>query len=221
MVLKTGQQGLGYYTDVPLLERWTQSQQDVKDDIALSIQAEKDGNNQCYGDYVDPNITKTDFTSTFEQNEILGLYDMKTEKNQHPDTGSSNQFTTASEGPQCYGTDMEELSGHICRGPDHPHAAGKVPVEKYTTVMGPGSVNFAVPTITQRGKKIVTLDSNTNSATKDESNVPLQEIVSTAENEDTKFRAKSDDNVISEGVVLKTGQQGFGYYTDIPLLERW
>ena len=119
-----------------------------KDAIALAIQAEKDGNNQCYDEYIDSQMTIEEFERTFDMNEILGLNDMNTE-NYH-DGDDKKEY---------YGTDqMEALPDRIrkvdIRGPDHPLLVGKGTDEGDTTVMGPGSTHFAVPSIAQRGKQV-------------------------------------------------------------------
>ena len=134
-----------------------------KDAIALSMQAEQDGNRSCYDNYVDANMTIQEYTRTFEQNELLGLNDMKTENyiattTSTGTTDTSAAITTAAATTtpdQYYGTDqMEELPDRIrrvdIRGPDHPHDVGKAPVEHDTTIMGPGSLNYAVPSVGQR-----------------------------------------------------------------------
>jgi ZPR1 zinc finger protein len=143
-----------------------------KDAIALSLQAEQEGNRSCYDNYVDPNMTIQEYTRTFEQNEVLGLNDMKTE-NYLPTNGNTTLTTEANTNPSeqetanvdtetiqyYYGTDqMEELPDRIrrvdIRGPDHPHLVGKAPVENDTTIMGPGSLNYAVPSIGQRNSNV-------------------------------------------------------------------
>jgi hypothetical protein len=147
-----------------------------KDAIALSLQAEQDGNRSCYDTYVDPNMTIEEYTRTFEQNEILGLNDMKTENyiaSSGTDGDDVTMKKTTTQGTSTeqhetmnYGTDtMEELPDRIrridIRGPDHPHLVGKAPVDNDTTIMGPGSVNYAVPSIGQRGTS-TTADGSTN-----------------------------------------------------------
>lgn len=46
---------------------------------ALSLQAEREGSRQCFEDYVDPGMAIEAYARTFEENEGLGLNDMKTE----------------------------------------------------------------------------------------------------------------------------------------------
>ena len=158
-----------------------------KDAISLSLQAEQEENRSCYDNYVDPNMTVQEYTRTFEQNELLGLNDMKTENYNIPITANTTTSTTFTEttttttteptddttvanatttGIQYYGTDqMEELPDRIrrvdIRGPDHPHSVGKAPVENDTTIMGPGSLNYAVPSIGQRTSGTTTTTATT------------------------------------------------------------
>jgi zinc finger protein len=49
------------------------------DAVALSRKAEQDGNKDCYYSYVDPCISLEEVERTYEQNEALGLNDIKTE----------------------------------------------------------------------------------------------------------------------------------------------
>ena len=143
-----------------------------KDAIALSMQAEQDGNRSCYDNYVDANMTIQEYTRTFEQNELLGLNDMKTENYIATTTGTGTTDTSAittaaatTTPDHYYGTDqMEELPDRIrrvdIRGPDHPHDVGKAPVEHDTTIMGPGSLNYAVPSVGQRNTVSATTTSS-------------------------------------------------------------
>jgi hypothetical protein len=109
--------------------------------IALSLQAEEEDSKACYDAYLDPGMLIEEFERTYDQNEMLGLNDIKTEGYGHG---------------KYYGTDhMQDDPDRIrridIRGPDHPHEVGKAPVEGDTTIMGPGSANFSVPSIGQRG----------------------------------------------------------------------
>ena len=119
------------------------------DAVALASQAEKDGNNSCYDEYVDPGMVVEEYERTHDQNETLGLNDIRTEN-----------YQVEFEQRGYYGTDtMEELPDRIrhqdIRGPDHPHEVAKAPVEVDTTVMGPKSTKFEIPSMGQRGKRIV------------------------------------------------------------------
>eukprot|EP00549_Striatella_unipunctata_P025628 CAMPEP_0118700066 /NCGR_PEP_ID=MMETSP0800-20121206/16325_1 /TAXON_ID=210618 ORGANISM="Striatella unipunctata, Strain CCMP2910" /NCGR_SAMPLE_ID=MMETSP0800 /ASSEMBLY_ACC=CAM_ASM_000638 /LENGTH=531 /DNA_ID=CAMNT_0006600507 /DNA_START=304 /DNA_END=1899 /DNA_ORIENTATION=- len=178
----------------------------AKDAIALALQAEQDGNNSCYDSYVDSAMVVEEYQRTFDQNEILGLNDIKTE-NYH-------------EGGQYYGTDQaQELPDRIrwldVRGPDHPHAVGKAPTENDNTVMGAGSVNFAVPAMAQRGRKAETKLQTVN----DDDDDVVKELLNKAETEDENFIMNEQYEGIKEGMVFKDGAQGLGYYTDIVLSE--
>jgi len=93
--------------------------------LALSLQAEKEGGNECYINYVDSGLEIMEDDRSFEQNEILGLNDMKTE-HYH-----ANTVVGLDDGKVCahkegyYGTDKAEDPPHRLRkmgmrGPDHP-----------------------------------------------------------------------------------------------------
>ena len=177
------------------------------DAIALSYQAEKEGNNSCYETYVDKGMDIEEYERSHDQNEILGLNDMKTENYQLGVDGSVKSY---------YGTDsLQELPDRLrrldVRGPDHPHMVGKAPVEGDVTVMGPESTNFAVPGMAQRGK----MAAQTPLAEKND----LRAILRNFEKNDGEFRMTEVYEGHVEGMVFKDGAQGLGYYTDIPLHE--
>lgn len=122
--------------------------------VALSLQAERDGHNDCYRDFNDLGMEVEEYERSHDQNEILGLNDMKTEN-----------YQAKHEDRQNYGTqEPEELPDRIrrlyMRGPDHPHAVGKAPVEGDNTIMGESSTHFAVPGMGQRGKLKATQNGN-------------------------------------------------------------
>jgi zinc finger protein len=74
-----------------------------RDAIALSKQAEMDGNNDCYDTYVDKGMMIEEYERTHEQNETLGLNDIKTEHYQDGNGGTS------------FGTDsLQELPDRLC-----------------------------------------------------------------------------------------------------------
>jgi zinc finger protein len=50
-----------------------------EDAIALSLKAGQDGNKDCYDSYIDPGIKIEEVERSDEQNETLGLNDIKTE----------------------------------------------------------------------------------------------------------------------------------------------
>jgi zinc finger protein len=180
-----------------------------KDAIALSYQAEKDGSNACYENYVDLGMELEEYERTHDQNEILGLNDIKTE-GYTEDTAN-------------YGTDqMAELPDRISRldvrGPDHPHEVGKAPIEGDTTVMGAKSANFSVPSMGQRGK------SKAVPAALAGGNMPavdLRKLVRDFEQKDDGFMMNDEYDGHREGMVYKDGAQGQGYYTDVPLMKLW
>jgi C4-type Zn-finger protein len=180
------------------------------DAVALSLQAEKEGNSRCYEEYVDTGMTVEEYERTQEQNEILGLNDMKTEK-----YGAEVD----------YGTDqLEEDPDRIrrldVRGPDHPHEVGMAPVEGDTTVMGAKSKNFAVPSMGQRGKRV-------EPATTSQPVTPVSgltevlKMIHDAEYQDKDFIMNEEYVGPKEGMAFKDGGQGIGYYKDIPLHTLW
>jgi zinc finger protein len=180
-----------------------------KDAIALSLKAEKDGNNSCYEGYVDTGMQVDEYERTHDQNEILGLNDMRTE-NYQQDLVDRIQ----------YGTDMQDdLPDRIrrldVRGPDHPHQVGKAPVEGDNTIMGAGSDNFAVPAMGQRGKASAVLPTIQQEA----SGMSIAQLYHKYEHDDDEFQMADDYNGKIEGMVFKTGAQGLGYYTDIAIKQ--
>jgi len=187
-----------------------------KDAIALSLQAEKDGHNECYDAYVDTGMQVDEYERTHDQNEILGLNDMKTENYQEEAVDRIQ-----------YGTDaQDDLPDRIrrldVRGPDHPHQVGKAPVEGDDTVMGAGSDNFAVPAMGQRGTTAAstsTATAPTTATTIKEEAAPLsvKELYHKYEHDDGNFRMEEEYNGNVEGMLFKMGAQGLGYYTDISI----
>jgi zinc finger protein len=180
-----------------------------KDAIALSYQAEKDGSNKCYEEYVDRGMQVDEYERSHDQNEYLGLNDIKTEG--------------YSEGVANYGTDkMEEVPDRIrrvdVRGPDHPHQVGKAPVENDTTVMGPGSLNFAVPSVGLRGRTAArAIISELQPALVGRA----AKLVRDFESNDDGFMMNENYDGSRTGMVYKDGAQGIGYYTNRPLHELW
>ena len=179
-----------------------------KDAVALSLQAEKEGSNACYEAYVDPGMEMEEFERSHEQNEALGLNDMKTEG-----YGEMADY---------YGTDqMSEIPDRIrrldVRGPDHPHEVGKAPVDGDTTVMGPKSANFSVPAMGQRGrlKSAMHVDDATHPA------IDIHKVIRDFESQDESFIPSDEYSGHREGMVFKSGSQGQGYYKDVPMLELW
>jgi zinc finger protein len=185
------------------------------DAIALSLQAEKDGNNKCYDDYEDPGMDIEEYERTHEQNEDLGLNDIKTENYQNE--GEKED----------YGTDaLEELPDRLrrldVRGPDHPHQVGKAQVDNDNTVMGAGSSNFAVPAMGKRGrvgaKPGPAIDPSLPVVV---AKIDIKKILRDFEYNDNTFMMNDEYEGPREGMVFKDGAQGQGFYTDIPLLDLW
>lgn len=180
-----------------------------KDAIALSLQAEKDGHNGCYEAYVDTCMEIDEYERTHDQNEILGLNDMKVE-NYQKDLVDRIEYGTEAQ---------EDLPDRIrrldIRGPDHPHAVGKAPVEGDNTVMGAGSDNFAVPSMGQRGKTSVARPTIQEEAT----GMSVKELYQKYEHDDDTFTMEEEYRGTIEGMVFKTGAQGLGYYTDISITK--
>lgn len=165
-----------------------------KDAVGLSFQAEKDGNNQCYQDYVDPRMQITEYERTHDQNEMLGLNDIKTEN--------------YNETMAYYGTDTQhELPDRLrrldVRGPDHPHDVGKAPVESDTTVMGAKSLNFAVPGMGQRGTRY--------EPSHDDAKHVAGKVLRDSEYNDEAFMMNDEYDGPRDGLVYKDGAQGLGY----------
>lgn len=186
-----------------------------RDAMALSLQAERDGNNRCYEEFEDAGMYVEEYERSFEQNEVLGLNDMKTEN-----------YQQAGENPY-YGTDApEELPDRIrrsdVRGPDHPHQVGKAPVEGDNTIMGVGSANFAVPSMTKRGQHAhaprIPVDSSNSKVIE---NRDIRKLIHDAEFNDSAFIMNDEYSGPREGMVFKDGAQGLGYYQDVLLTELW
>jgi hypothetical protein len=150
-----------------------------------------------------------EYERTHDQNEILGLNDMKTE-NYQKDAQDRIQYGTETQ---------EDLPDRIrrldIRGPDHPHEVGKAPVEGDNTIMGAGSDNFAVPAMGQRGKASAVLPTIQQQA----SGMSIAELYHKYEHDDDEFQMEDDYNGKIEGMVFKTGAQGLGYYTDIAIAQ--
>jgi len=196
-----------------------------EDAIALTMQAEKEDSNECYKHYVDKGMEVIEYERTHDQNEILGLNDMKTENYQtiDPENKNDKQSSNADvEMPETkdYGTDQpqqlpDRLQRLDIRGPDHPHAVAKGTADGDITVMGPGSANFATPALAQRGN-------TTSSGTiwKEATAETTEQIIKKAERYDTEFIMCEVFDGSREGMVFKFGAQGVGYYMDVSLRER-
>jgi len=127
------------------------------DAVKLSLRAEKEGHNGCYDTYVDLGMEIKEYERTYDQNEILGLNDMKTENYQEDCDKVIGEIMESDKKRNYYGTDKPEklpdrLQNLVVRGPDHPHLVAKAPVDGDFTVMGPGSDTFAQPALSKRGE---------------------------------------------------------------------
>lgn len=176
-----------------------------KDAIALALQAEAEDSTACYDAYEDPYLTITEYKRSADQEEILGIADMKTE----------NYSSDLDKNAINYGTDQaEELSDRlknpVQRGPDHPHEVGKAPIEGDNTVMGMGSVQFSIPSIGKRGVFVDANDSSNAEKVEDEHVFDLLKF----EVEDTKFDPAREFSGARDGMVFKRGEKGLGYYSD-------
>ncbi|KAI2498531.1 zinc finger protein [Fragilaria crotonensis] len=174
-----------------------------RDAIQLALQAEREGSNDCYNNYVDQGMDVQEYERSHDQNEILGLNDMRTENYQSQVEDRIN-----------FGTDaQEELPDRIrrldIRGPDHPHNVGKAPVEGDDTIMGPGSVNHAVPAMAQRGKMKPVEQAAPGPS------LSVSDLLFKFEKHDDNFRMSETFGGSIEGMVFKFGAQGIGYYSDI------
>ena len=179
------------------------------DAIALALQTEREGNNSCYTSYIDHGMLIEEYERSFEQNEVLGLNDMKTEN--YDDGVVNNKY---------YATDIpEELPDRLRRldhrGPDHPYAVAKAPVEGDTMVMGAGSNNFATPSLGQRGKFV--LNTVKGLVFNDAEVDAITRCLLNFENDDSNFMMSETFDGRKEGMAYKMGKQGLGYYTDVSL----
>lgn len=87
----------------------------ASDASALALQAEKEGNKLCYGNYSDSSINIVEYTRSYEQNETLGLNDIQTEN--YASSGGRKKS-------ESHGTDIpsdlpDRLKKLEPRGPDH------------------------------------------------------------------------------------------------------
>lgn len=186
-----------------------------KDAIALALQAEQDGNNDCYDAYEDNGMTIVEFERTEQQNEDLGLLDMKTENYQEEGVDGLERVN--------YGTDQpQELPDRLSRldhrGPDHPHEVGKAPVEGDNTVMGAKSSHFAVPGMQKRGTQQQQQQLQKSEENEEQTQASkVQEKISKTEKLDKTFIASEEWVGPKTNQVFRSGALGVGYYADIPL----
>eukprot|EP00559_Dactyliosolen_fragilissimus_P009489 CAMPEP_0184862476 /NCGR_PEP_ID=MMETSP0580-20130426/6923_1 /TAXON_ID=1118495 /ORGANISM="Dactyliosolen fragilissimus" /LENGTH=729 /DNA_ID=CAMNT_0027360357 /DNA_START=24 /DNA_END=2213 /DNA_ORIENTATION=- len=186
--------------------------------LRLALQAEREDSHQCYETYMDPGMIIEEFERTHDQNEILGLNDIKTENYAYNPEGSGLSTN--------YGTDQmvdvpDRLKRMDIRGPDHPHAAGKAPVEGDSTIMGPGSANYATPGLTQRGKQMIEKEKYQDKNEEchlltpvDECDQPCHHHVDENFIPCDKFNGPKSSND-GKSMVFRMGKHGLGYYTDL------
>lgn len=187
------------------------------DAIRLALQAEQEDSRQCYDDYIDDGMEIVEFTRSNEQNDELGLSDMKTE----------NYQADAEDRKDYYGTDVpttlpDRLSrvDQDRRGPDHPHKVAMAPVEGDTTKMGEESVTFATPAMQQRGKQSSTIIGNVtnkNSTNDDNANIDILQKLKEIERNDVTYIESDVWIGEKDGMVFKNGPKGQGYYANIYL----
>ncbi len=169
------------------------------DAAKLALKAEEDGNVKCYDDYVDDGLKIVEYKRTDDQDEILGLKDMKVE-------GYGNEGGG-------HGTDVMGLPDRLenvhKRGPDHPHNVAMGTTAGETTVMGEGSVVMGIPGMGARGE-FETEDIVRDRIIKECWNASVRE----KEERDEKFVKESTFVGPKEGMIFKLGMKGLGYYTD-------
>ena len=147
----------------------------------------------CYDSFVDKNVKITEYKRTEEEDEQLGLLDMKTED--YNDEIGTN-----------YGTnEVKELSDRLAegkvRGADHPHLLHAPAGVNDVTVFGEGGVVMANPSIGKRGEMEMEMETEID---KSKEEVEFDEHF---EKSSTFAGAKS-------GMIFKCGGQGTGYYRD-------
>ena len=117
--------------------------------VMLARQAKKEGTNRCYEHFNDPNVEVRKYERSYEQNEALGLNDIKTENYQkshsYADANAVDERRIiAEEKVVIDGTTedaAQELSDRLIqivgkRGLDHPHTAAKGTTKSDNTKMG-------------------------------------------------------------------------------------
>ena len=161
--------------------------------IELALTAEKDGNGDCYENFVDPALKIVEYTRSDAQNENLGLNDIKVEGyGEEGDGGGAD-----------YGTDKpaalsDRLENPHVRGPDHPFDVAKAPVEGDHTAMGPGTLVMGGARLRRAGKE----------DREDAGDI----IVRERELGDWEFEASEGWKGAREGKAFKKGAKGLGYY---------
>ena len=118
--------------------------------VMLARQAKKEGTNRCYEDFNDPNVEVRKYERSYEQNEVLGLNDIKTENYQkrrhsYADANAGGEGRIIAEDKIIHDGTTEdagqELSDRLIqivgkRGLDHPHTAAKGTTKSDNTKMG-------------------------------------------------------------------------------------
>jgi len=173
--------------------------------IRLALQAEEDASNGCYDNFVDPGLTINEYTRTTDQNEVLGLNDIKTE-------GYSAEAGIGSYGTDIAPTLSDRLADPHVRGPDHPFNVAMAPVGEgeETTKMGPGTMVMGGARL-PRGKKVVRQDKE---QAVEEAWVEVQDEGVKKREIEGEFNASSEWQGAREGCVFKVGEKGLGYYSD-------
>jgi hypothetical protein len=108
------------------------------------------------------------------------------------------------------------------------------PVEGDTTLMGPDSLSFAVPSMGQRGTMVPASFASggegeakaqpsgaASNPAEDEADKSLSKLLHDLEFRDPAFVVDSEYRGSRDGLVFKDGAQGVGYYTNKPLAELW
>uniref|UniRef100_A0A7S2UQT0 Zinc finger ZPR1-type domain-containing protein n=1 Tax=Attheya septentrionalis TaxID=420275 RepID=A0A7S2UQT0_9STRA len=188
--------------------------------IDLALQSEREDSHDCYRNFIDEGMDVDEYERSHDQNEYLGLNDIKTENYAKHDTD-------ANKGNDNYGTDIaQDLPDRLRRldhrGPDHPHQVGKAPVEGDNTIMGAGSANFAIPAMEQRGKAKTAdaTDAVTSAAAKGADGEHIKKLIAQFESNDDAFISNKTFDGHKEGMVFKSGEKGVGYYTDYGSLDK-
>ncbi|GMH89863.1 hypothetical protein TrVE_jg7982 [Triparma verrucosa] len=159
---------------------------------SLALKAEEGNSEAVYSDYKDPRVEIVEYVRSQDQDDILGISDLKTE-------GYNEQI-------EATGTDqMQELSDRLTnvhkRGPDHPNIFGKPEVEGDDTKYGEDSVVWKTGS-GRRGEK--------------EKEETGEGVVYEREMGDGGFEeAKGGFEGKKEGKVFKMGAKGLGYYSDL------
>ena len=120
----------------------------------LSKQAEIEGRDDCYNNFVDRGMKIETYERSFDQNEALGLNDMKTELCQKK--GENYQYKQTNMNLKDGKDRMDEQSAKSAqaeslrfRRVDHPHSVAKGSSESDDTIMGQNGTSYPTPEIMQ------------------------------------------------------------------------